>query len=185
MWDQEVLDSRDDYCSGIALAACRKALSLANTRRLFIGLTSEKCGLFGCWQVARDRMIAHLDQIRIDIATPIRRWGLYGAFMYSNKHPKIRVLFDITKQLVRRTGREFQESSTMPHDNLAFAGGFAIGESPDVPGADLFKTFDTYRQFGLEEFLAGSFAICERYPPEQLVMTSEFQRTFDLIEVAT
>lgn len=134
-------------------------------------------------------MIAHLDQIRIDIATPIRRWGLYEAFMYSNKHPKIRVLFDIAKQLVRRTGREFQESSTMLHDNLAFAGGLAIyhkiGESPDVPGADLFKTFDTSRQFGLEEFLAGSFAIYERYPPAQLVITSEFQRTFDLIEAAT
>ncbi len=52
-----------------------------------------------------------------------------------------------------------------------------------MPGADLFKTFETCGQFGLEEFLAGSFAIYERYPPEQLVITSEFQFTEFPIEI--
>lgn len=178
----------DDYHSGIALAAYRKGLSLADTRRLFTGRTYEACGLFGWWPAERDRMVVHLEQIGIDIARQIRRWGRDEAFMYSNNHPRIRVLFDIAAQLIRKTGREPLQGATMPHDNLAFAGGFAvypeIGESLGVPGAYLFKTFDTYRQFGLDEFLAGSFAIYDQYPRQSLGVTGEFQQAFDRIDAA-
>lgn len=178
----------DDYHSAIALAAYRKGMSLADTRRLFNGATFEACGLFGWWHSERERMVVHLEQTGIDISRQIRRWGRDEAFMYSNNHPRIRVLFDIAKELVRKTGREPQVGATMPHDNLAFAGGFAvypeIGESLGVPGSYLFKTFDSYRQFGLDEFLAGSFATYERYPREALGVACEFQQAFDQVEAA-
>lgn len=178
----------DDYHSGIVLAAYRKGLSLRDTRQLFTARMFEACGLFGWWQAERDRMVTHLDQIGIDIASEIRRWGSYDAFMYSNNHPKIRVLFDIAAKLVRKTGREPLRGVTIPHDNLAFAGGFAvypeIGESLGVPGHYLFKTFDTYRQFGLDEFIAGSFALYDCLPREQLGVTGEFQQAFDRIDAA-
>lgn len=178
----------DDYHSGIALAAYRKGMSLADTCRLFTGRTFEACGLFGWWATERDRMVLHLKQIGIDISRHIRRWGRDDAFMYSNNHPKIRVLFDIAAELVRLTGREPFADATVPHDNLAYASGFAvypeIGESLGVPGKYMFKTFDTYRQFGLDEFLAGSFAAYDRYPREALGVTCEFQQAFDRIEAA-
>lgn len=178
----------DDYHSGIALAAYRKGMSLADTRELYRGRTFEICGLFGWWQSERDRIVDHLHQIGIDITHQIRRWGDNDAFMYSTNHPKIRVLFDLAKELVKSIGREPLANVTMPHDNLAYAGGFAvypeIGESLGVPGSYIFKTYDTYRQFGLDEFLAGSFAMYDRYPREALGVTGEFRQTFEQIERA-
>jgi len=178
----------DDYHSGIALAAYRRGLSVADTRRLFTSRVFEACGFMDWWEPERDCMIKHLEETGIDITKQINRWGRDDAFMYSNNHPKIRVLFDIARELVKNLGREPLAGATMPHDNLAFASGFAvypeIGECLGVPGAYLFKTFDTYRQINLDEFLAGSFASYDRFPNEELGVTAEFAAAFDRIELA-
>lgn len=178
----------DDYHSGIALAAHRKGISLADARTLFTGRIFEACGLIGWWPFERDRIVAHSAQCGIDISGDIRRWGRNEAFMYSNNHPKIRVLFDIAAHVVRRTGRMPLEAATVPHDNLAYGSGYAVypevGESLGVPGAYVFKAYETYRQFGLDEFLAGCFAIYDRYPREALSVPDEFQAVFQQIEAA-
>lgn len=178
----------DDYHSGIALAAYRKGMSLADTRRLFRLRTYEECGFLGWWEAERDRIVQHVAQTGVDISSRILRWGRHDAFMYSVNHPKIRVLFDIAQELVRSTGRDPQRGVTMPHDNLALASGYAvypeIGESLGVTGAYLFKTYDTYRQFGLDEFLAGCFSIYDRYPAGALKVTDEFARIMARIEQA-
>ena len=178
----------DDYHSGIALAAYLKGLSLTETKALFTMKTFEACQLIGWWEEEKNRIIKHTADLGVDVSAQIRRWGRHEAFMYSNNHPKIRVLFDIAKQLVRATGREPLQGVTVPHDNLAMASGFAvypeIGETLGVSGAYLFKTYDTYRQFGLDEFLAGCFAIYARYPRDVLSVAQEFRPVFEIIRAA-
>ena len=184
-YGKRIKSPADDYHSGIALAAYLKGMSLGDTRALFCIKTFEACRLIGWWESEKRRIMNHTAELGIDIAPFITRWGRPDAFMYSNNHPKIRVLFDIATVLVNRTGIEALTGATMPHDNLAMASGFAvypeIGETLGVPGAYLFKTYDTYRQFGLDEFLAGCFATYDRYPRETLNVSPEFRSVFERI----
>lgn len=172
----------DDYHSGIVLAAYLRGMSIADTRALFTMKTFESCQMLGWWDAERSRIIAHCAEIGLDIAPLIAGWGRREAFMYSNNHPKVRVLFDIAKLLVRATGCEPLEGATLPHDNLAMASGFAvypeIGETLGVSGAYLFKTYDTYRQFGLTEFITGCFDIYAQHPRDTLAVAAEFEEDF-------
>lgn len=98
--------------------------------------------------------------------------------MYSINHPKIRVLFGIARKITENLGIEAPRGALLPADNLAFASGFAvypeIGENLGVEGSYLFKTYDSYRQFGLEEYIAGCFQVYAQYPDGQIKPSAEF-----------
>jgi hypothetical protein len=178
----------DDYHSGIALAAYRLGMCVKDTIRLFNGETFQTCGLMDWWPAEWTRLNEHLSAIDLDLRRESLIWGRREAFMYSNNHPKIGVVFDIATALLRKIGREPLDGATIPHDNLAFASGFAVypevGEALGVPGNYVFKTYDTYRQFGLEEFIASCFAVYDQYPREFLNVIPEFRPDFQKTELA-
>lgn len=172
----------DDYHSGIALAAYQMGLSIAETLRLFNGATYQACGMMELWSHEWIRMHDHFAGIGLDLRRSAVNWGRHQPFMYSNNHPKIGPVFDIAKALLARLEIQTLPGATCPHDNLAFASGFAvypeIGEALGVEGAMVFKTYDTYRQIDLSSFVAGCFDVYDRLPRVRLTVIDEFAADF-------
>lgn len=169
----------DDYHSALVLAAYAKGLRQADVVKLFRRDVFQACGYFELWEPERDRVSAHVAEAGIDISGSWGSWGKHDAFMYSINHPKIRVLHGISRKILTSIGLNPQQGALLPADNLAYASGFAIypeiGENLGVDGAYLFKTYDTYRQFGLEEFIAGCFHVYDTFAAGSLRPVQEFE----------
>lgn len=153
------------YHSAIVYACFKAGLNEVDTLKCFNGNFFERCGYMGLWQAERDRLVEEVSRTGVDISVPIRRWGREEAFMYSINHPKIRVLQDISTELIRLQGR-VPVIGVTPHDNLASGPHFAvypeIAESLGVAGTYVFKNAENYRSFGLKEFIQQSFAVYAR-----------------------
>lgn len=160
------------YHSAIVYACFKAGLDQADTLKRFNGGFFERCGYLGLWQSERDRLVEEVNTTGVDIAASIRRWGREDAFMYSINHPKIRVLRDIASQLIKRQGRK-PIPGISPHDNLASGPHFAvypeIAESLGVKGEYVFKSVDSYRPFGLEQFVHQSFDVYAGLDPQGMM----------------
>nr|WP_086494336.1 WcbI family polysaccharide biosynthesis putative acetyltransferase [Novosphingobium panipatense] len=160
------------YHSAIVYACFKAGLDQADTLKRFNGGFFERCGYLGLWQSERDRLVEEVNTTGVDIAASIRRWGREDAFMYSINHPKIRVLRDIASQLIKRQGRK-PIPGISPHDNLASGPHFAvypeIAESLGVKGEYVFKNVDSYRPFGLEQFVHQSFDVYAGLDPQGMM----------------
>ena len=149
------------YHSAIVYACFKAGMDEHEAVKRFNGDLFERCGYLDLWLDERDRLVRDMAGIGIDIAAPIRRWGRGDSFMYSINHPKIRVLRDIARELIRNAGLHTIDG-VEAHDNLASGPHFAvypeIAESLGVSGGYVFKNADSYRPFGLEEFVHRSYA---------------------------
>ncbi|GFM31478.1 uncharacterized protein PY1_contig-18-16 [Novosphingobium sp. PY1] len=157
------------YHSAIAFACFKAGLSESDTLRHFNRDFFDSCGYFGIWSAERDRLVSEVLKTGVDISEPIRRWGRESAFMYSINHPKIRVLYDISTELIKLQGKK-PVSGVMPHDNLTSGPHFSvypeIAETLGVTGSYVFKDHESYRPFNLEHFIYGSFDVYRKYDPD-------------------
>lgn len=173
------------YHSIIAFAAYRAGYSVVETLLLFDRRVYAACGYFDCWAPARDSLVAYCKDLGYDISQEIRRWGRNEAFMYTNNHPRIRVLYDIARIYLEREGYTPRVSDVLPHDNLASSSVFPvypeIGDALGVPGSYLFKRVNDYTQIGLRQFVEESFAVYDRYASGTLAVDALWRATFERV----
>jgi hypothetical protein len=156
------------YHSAIAYAAFHCGLDEGQARELFRGEVYEQLGYYDAWGVERDRIVAHFDMWGFDIRQSFVDWTRDGPFMYTTNHPRIAVLRDIARMLLEHTGEPATKTALLPHDNLANGPCLPvypeIGARIGLQGDYVFKSGGTYRTFGLEEFIAGCFAVYRAHP---------------------
>lgn len=151
------------YHSVIAFAAYALGLSVEQTLRLFREDVYSALGYFDAWGAAREGMLRDFDEHGYDLRPLLPAWVRQGPFMHSVNHPKIRVLMDLARMLLRKAGRPVHESDIVPQDNLVQGPVFPV--YPEVAsrlgavGSYVFKRGATYRTKTLAEFVGESFEI--------------------------
>ncbi len=151
------------YHSVIAFSAYSLGLSAEQALSLFRGDVYSALGYFDAWGPAREGTLRDFDEHGYDLRPLLPAWVRQGPFMHSVNHPKIRVLMDLARMLLRKAGRSVHESDIVPQDNLVQGPVFAIypevGSRLGVAGSYVFKRGGTYRTKTLEQFVRECFEL--------------------------
>lgn len=155
--------------SAIALAAFRAGFAPEEAVRLFGRETYRRLGYLDAWEPSMAGLLALGHEAGYDLAADAARWARRGAFMHSVEHPRLSVIADVARALLRRAGLgvlDLDPADYLP-DELLAAGMWPvypeIGERYGVPGATTFLARPARRgapprPMGLEAFVAGSYA---------------------------
>jgi hypothetical protein len=177
-----------DYHSKLVTAAWRKGLSQAQARALFTAAMYERAGFFGIWEACKAQYLGSYLQAGLDLAPRFPTWTREGAFMLSVNHPAIRVVADIARALLAQDGMEARETDFLPHDNLKNAPVWPVypelGEALGVRGSLWFKVHNEYRFIGLDEFIAGSYAVLSQHRVEAVKPFPMYEASFARIEAS-
>jgi hypothetical protein len=192
----EVKGPLGPYHSSIAFHAWRRGLKPAQALRLFRTEVFEELNFFNYWSNARSALLEEGERCDMDLSPLLEQWSMRGCFMHSVGHPKLHVLLDVARELLRRL-----EIPVLPvdplefvHDNLADQSIWPVypevGEQLGIPGAYVFKGNNPgvagkspVLLYGLEEFIERSYKTYEEYSAIEPIMcdrpfTERYERAF-------
>ena len=165
------------YHSAVALAAYRHGLGVAATLRLYDGETFARLGYDRMWEAGAAYLLRSARDVDFALERDFALWCRAGVFMHTVNHPRLGVLGDIARRLAREAGLhplDVPVEAYLP-DALAREAVWpvlpSVAERLGVPGASLFKgdgRREPARLLDLPEFVAESFALYARQPPEAL-----------------
>jgi hypothetical protein len=151
------------YHSALAYTGFRCGLDVEATVRLYRPEVYAALGYYDMWNDAREGVLIAYDRHGFDLRESFLRWSRRGPFMHTVNHPKIEVLMDFARLLLRKLGIGIVESGIVPHDNLTNGPVFPvfpeIGARLGIGGSYLFKNGGAYRVMDLESYVAASHAI--------------------------
>jgi hypothetical protein len=151
------------YHSAIVWAAFRSGRDEAATRAMFNADTFEALGYFDVWPSARQQLVDSFAAHGFDVRERFVQWTRNGPFMHTVNHPRIPVLMDLARMVLRSVGVEPQEAGIVPPDNLANGPAFPvypeIGTRLGVAGSYYFKRGGAYRIFDLKQYIAKCFTV--------------------------
>lgn len=151
------------YHSAIAWACFQSGRDEAATRALFNRDTFEALGYFDVWPGARQQLVESFEAHGIDVRERFVQWTRNGPFMHTINHPRIPVLLDVARLLLRSVGIEPHDTGIVPQDNLVNGPAFPVypevGTRLGVAGRYYFKRGGGYRVVDLEQFIAQCFAV--------------------------
>lgn len=149
------------YHSVTAYSAFVLGMDVHATIALFERGMYEAMGGIAHWEEAKAALVRNFAASGLDVKPHFVRWSRRGVFMHTMNHPRIDVLMDVARLLLRQAGLEVVDPGLFPMDNLL--SGPVLPVYPDV-GARLgvqgnywFKLGGNYRMIGLEEFVESSF----------------------------
>jgi len=102
-----VRSAMGDYNSHIVASAYAQGLSTRETARLFNRLVYAKLGFFDKYAISRAALLVAAEHCGLDLHEALAGWEQAGVFMYSINHPKLVVLADIAKALLRSADLPF------------------------------------------------------------------------------
>ncbi|KQP33923.1 hypothetical protein ASF49_08705 [Methylobacterium sp. Leaf104] len=165
------------YHSAIVLCAYLEGRGPRETAELFRDTTYAQLGFYEAWNVAAAELLGTAGDLGFPLESELARWSRRGCFMHVLNHPKLFVLADIARRLATEAGLNPSPASVEDYlpDDLATGAVWPL--YPDLAarygltGTMLFK--DRGRRGGpklydLPTFIAASFAIYRRHPPEAL-----------------
>jgi hypothetical protein len=168
--------------SAVTLYAYLAGFSQAQTLGLFREPVFERLGYYEFWNeavAALRRLGAEADY---DLDADIARWSRRGCFMHSTNHPKLSVMADIARGLLRKAGIPFEAcdlESFLP-DEGAGMGSWPvypeIAQHYGIPGSALFFKAETPRSgpartMSRADYVAAAYAYYDGKPREALVST--------------
>jgi hypothetical protein len=168
-----------DYHSMIALAAYKEGLCAERAATFFNRRIFEVANYFDTWVPAREALAARYREAGFDIAHLFVRAARHGPFMHTVNHPKIEVLFEIARLLLKRLDQPMFDGVEPPPDKLA---GLSwpiypeIGEQLGLPGSYLFKPAGQHKPLELVPFLTESLTVFEQWDRSQLRVIRRLQR---------
>ncbi len=168
--------------SAVTLYAYLAGFSPAQALNLFSERVFERLGYYEFWNEA----VASLRKLGVeadyDLDADIARWSRGGCFMHSTNHPKLVVMADIARGLLRKAGIPFETcdlESFLP-DEGAGMGSWPvypeIAQHYGVPGSALFFKAETPRSgpartMSRADYIAAAYAYYDGKPKEVLVST--------------
>lgn len=166
------------YHSMIALAAYKEKMRPAEAVRWFNPAVYRKAGYHLMWEAQRDHLIFVFGHFGLDIGPLFRKLGRGRSFMHTIDHPKIDVLMEIARIVMRSLDRPVDDHAPPPPDELAITNWPIypeIGELLGVAGAYRFRPANQYPAIGLEDYLEQAFAIFGRWDRSRLRVTLDIQ----------
>lgn len=163
--------------SAILLAAFRDNLSVQETLSLYRGEVYEALGYFDAYDFSIEALIDECSQCGFDVAPMLPAWLEGGAFVYVPLHPRIEVLDDIARALLRSAGRKELGPPTAVDDelsrNLIWPIYPEIADRIGIAGDYIFRpknskavTRAELAPMDLAAFVERSFAVYRRTPPD-------------------
>lgn len=171
---ETVTNSMVMYHSKIALAGYVEGLSIDEVVHLFRPEVFAKVGYFDFWDTARDDLLAEGIASDMPLGAMFERWRRGGCFMYSFNHPDIRVMEDITRSLLKRTGIEiFSQNPSQYLDDLLKKMSIwpvypAIAERLGLQGDFTFMKGMLQGTMSLREFVEESFGLYGQFDKSSL-----------------
>lgn len=169
------------YHSALALYGYLAGFTPPETLRLFRRDVFAFLGYLDLWRYAQDTLLELGREAGIDLAGDLVRWARRGCFMHSVNHPKMFVLADIARVLLRDAQIDFAdyELDSFLVDDLSLKGMWpvyeAVGRHYGVPGSEMFlaqrldrRSAAPARVYSLPDFLAASFALYRTLPRQAL-----------------
>lgn len=107
--------------SSIVIAAYQLGIPAARVPRLFNSLVFGELGYLDAFDESRAAATAVYAESGYDISAAIDLWLRDGAFMYTNNHPRMRVLGTLAHQALLKAGLQPLDPGDVPepHDDLA------------------------------------------------------------------
>lgn len=168
------------YQSSIAFFAWTHNLTKNETLRLFCEDTYSKLGYFDYWPLSVKILVEEGNRTAISMAPLIEKWTNQGCWMYSMNHPKLFVLTDIARIVLKRENVELlPDVEEYVYDELKNSCVWPIypevGERFSFEGHYLFKRAtrlelvdEPVPMIALEEFIDASFEAFSKYPANAL-----------------
>jgi hypothetical protein len=102
-----VRSAMGEYSSHIISMGYAQGLSPQETARLFNRLVYARLGFFDKYSLSRAALLVAGERCGMDLNEPMTRWERSGVFMHSINHPKVIVLADIAKALLKNANLPF------------------------------------------------------------------------------
>jgi hypothetical protein len=94
------------YHSRIAAVAYATELSVEDTAERFNALTFGRLGYFDAYALGKNQFLSTANHYGLDVEEDFARWEQAGPFMYTINHPKMSVINDIARKLIKASGLE-------------------------------------------------------------------------------
>jgi GSCFA family/Polysaccharide biosynthesis enzyme WcbI len=101
-----VLGPLGAYHSSLAFFCWKNKVTPTDTLKLFCEKTYQTLGYFDYWAPAKKMLLEEEVFTHISLELMVKKWEQKGCWMYSLNHPKLFVLVDIAKALLKREGIE-------------------------------------------------------------------------------
>jgi hypothetical protein len=151
--------------SAIAYAAWRAGYDLPATLALYRADVYAALGYHEAWASSRDQLLSAYRAHGLELETAFVRWSRAGVFMHSLNHPKIGVLMDLARELLRSAGEPILETGVVPPDFLVQGPVFPvypeIGARLGVAGSYRFKAAGSFASYDLAQYVEASRAAFE------------------------
>lgn len=96
------------YNSRIVAVGYASELSVEDTADRFNALTYQRLGYFDAYELGRQQFIRTSQQYNLDLEESFASWEKSAPFMYTVNHPKITVVNDLARQLIKASGLEIK-----------------------------------------------------------------------------
>jgi hypothetical protein len=168
--------------SAVTLYAYLAGFTPAQALKLFDERVFERLGYFEFWNEAVASLRRLGAEADYDLDADIARWSRRGCFMHSTNHPKLTVMADIARGLLRKAGIPFETcdlESFLP-DEGANMGSWPvypeIAQHYGIPGSALFFKAETPRSgpartMSRADYVAAAYAYYDGKPRDALVST--------------
>lgn len=165
------------YHSAIALHAFRSGLSVGATLPLYGEAAFVRLGYDRLWEESADFLLRTARDMGFDLDREFALWCRGNPFMHTLNHPRLGVLGDIARRLAREAGYQPLDIPVEAYASDGLATGPVwpvlppVAERCSVSGSTLFKGDGRGRParlLDLPDFVAESFALYARQPPEAL-----------------
>lgn len=166
------------YHSALVLFGHRRGLPPGRIARLFRREMFERVGYLDSWDHAARELVAYAAAADFDLTRELARWSQRGCFMHNINHPKLFVLGDIARRLLRSAGLEPHDIAVEDYiadglvDDVIWPVYPPIAEFYGVDGSYLFKPRQADPRMpgflDLERFVSESVALYRGMPAAML-----------------
>lgn len=193
-----VLGPLGAYHSSLAFFCWKNNVTPADTLKLFCEKTYQTLGYFDYWAPAKKMLLDEELFTHISLELMVEKWEQRGCWMYSLNHPKLFVLVDIAKTLLKREGIEILPGVEEYVDDEMNTENVwpvypEIAKRLGLEGHYLFKraTPSVLRDMPvpmmtLEQFIDESFKAYSKYSRDELtchrLSSSRYEKVLDLLE---
>jgi hypothetical protein len=153
------------------IAACHlRGTPAERASRLFNTYIFAELGFLGEFDRARETLVSASRKFGFDPEPMIERWLAHGCFMHTVNHPKMRVLFSIAAEMMKKEGLPVSEAEA-PADNpsrvLQWPVHRVLADKIGIPASPEFRS--GAQKQALPDFIAGSYRTYDSLPKSTLM----------------
>jgi hypothetical protein len=163
-----------DYHSSLILFGFLEGFTPAQTKRLFAEDVLRRVGFLDAWLPAQQELLEAGEKVSMPLGKEFIAWSRQGCFMHSINHPRLFVLCDLTRVMLRRTGLRFRDEdpSLFLIDDLMTSIIWPtyppIARSLGITGSYVFKKHMAPVYYDLDELITESYDIYSRNDNQRL-----------------